>query len=91
MSHERNFCFFLKGDAGDSLTYQNQMQFSTKDSDNDLHGDSCATGSQGAWWYKQCYESNLNGRYLTSLSWRGFNGDSNFLKKTEMKLRPSQF
>ena len=90
MLHERNFCFFLKGDAGDSLTYHNQMQFSTRDNVNDLHGD-CATGAQGAWWYKRCYESNLNGRYPTLLSWRGFNGDSNFLKKTEMKIRPSQF
>ena len=87
----RNFFFFFKGDARDSLAHHNQMQFSTKDSDNDLNSGNCATSGQGAWWYNYCYDSNLNGRYLSSLAWYGLNGDHNLMKKTEMKLRPSQF
>ena len=38
------------------------MKFSTKDNDNDLYGGNCAS-SRGAWWYKNCYECNLNGLY----------------------------
>ncbi|XP_028413255.1 angiopoietin-2-like [Dendronephthya gigantea] len=52
------------GDAGDSLALHDQMQFTTKNNDNDASSSNCATVSNGAWWYKGCYESNLNGLYL---------------------------
>lgn len=88
---------FFKGDAGDPLDFHNHMQFSTKDSDNDVvRGISCAVTYQGAWWYKSCYKSNLNGLYLgagqtafTRIQWQTI--DDYSLKKTEMKTRPSQF
>jgi ficolin len=89
--------FHLKGDAGDALAWHNQMQFTTKDSDND--GDSlgnCAVVHKGAWWYNGCYYSNLNGLYLgagkishTGTQWNRWHYYS--MKKTEMKIRPSQF
>ncbi|XP_074642492.1 fibrinogen-like protein 1 [Tubulanus polymorphus] len=57
-----------KGNAGDSLTsyWENhdQQQFSTKDSDHDNRFfDNCAEQYKGAWWFKSCFESHLNGLY----------------------------
>ena len=46
----------FKGTAGDSLTYDNGMQFSTKDRDNDHNSGNCAssTNHHRAWRYKDC-------------------------------------
>ena len=49
------------GNATDSLSYHNGMKFSTRDQDNDGHG--CVYQWHGAWWYRACYKSNLNGRH----------------------------
>ena len=83
------------GTAGDSMTYHNGMQFSTKDRDRDQASGNCATRYSGAWWYKACYYSSLNGKYFkgphasnaNGVSWYYFKGYSS-LKKTEIKLRP---
>ena len=82
------------GTAGDSLVGHNNMAFSTKDRDNDRDSTDCAVQFTGAWWYKSCYDSNLNGKYLgNKLDYRGivwyrFREDRS-LKFSEMKLRPS--
>ncbi|XP_043844270.1 ficolin-2-like [Dromiciops gliroides] len=55
---------FVEGDAGDSLTYHNNHPFSTKDRDNDRREGNCARDYRAAWWYGNCYLSNLNGLYL---------------------------
>ena len=44
-----------------SLAIHNNASFSTKDRDNDTHNDNCAKRFEGAWWYKACHSSNLNG------------------------------
>ena len=82
------------GTAGDSLAYHNKMAFSTKDRDNNIDSRNCAVEYNGAWWYKSCHHSNLNGNYLGNkrgyrgARWEHFRGDLS-LKFTEMKLRPS--
>ena len=84
------------GTAGDSLTYHNGRQFSTKDQDNDYHGSrNCAQLNQGAWWYNSCHNSNLNGHYYHSgpqsnsngLAWSHWKSSYYSMKATEMKLR----
>ncbi|CAH1802394.1 unnamed protein product [Owenia fusiformis] len=56
------------GNAGDSLTpywdNHNNQPFSTKDMDNDeRYYDNCAEHYHGAWWFKSCFKSHLNGIY----------------------------
>ena len=58
---------------GDSFTYHNQYAFSTKDRDNDVTSSRCAQISTGAWWYKSCHHSNLNGVYGSTDSSKGVN------------------
>ncbi|XP_056016284.1 ficolin-1-like [Ostrea edulis] len=83
------------GTAGDSLSYHNGMKYSTKDQDNDAQGGNCATMFKGAWWYKGCYYSNLNGRYANSavastkyLNWYYWGNRHVALRRTSMMIRP---
>ncbi|GFR89212.1 fibrinogen-related protein 2 [Elysia marginata] len=79
------------GTAGDSLSLHNDMEFSTRDRDNDKSDTgSCARRYKGAWWYKFCYNSNLNGLWqvvgVTGPRWKLFTG-TNPASFTEMKIR----
>ncbi|XP_071800975.1 uncharacterized protein [Asterias amurensis] len=82
------------GTAGDSLSVQNNQQFTTKDRDNDAWYRSCAQTYHGAWWYRDCHYSNLNGEYLTTgyargVVWRTWKGYRYSLRTSEMKIRPT--
>ena len=83
------------GTAGDSLTYHNNMKFTTQDRDYDDGSRNCAVACTGAWWYKSCQYSNLNGQYLgekndwKGLRWYFYKKNSLSFKFAEMKLRPS--
>ena len=87
--------------SGDSLSYQKDQLFSTKDVDNDHRGDeSCSNTFLGAWWYNDCHHSNLNGHYFdenetpgyaNGVVWDHFRGYHESLKRVTMKVRPEGF
>uniref|UniRef100_A0A8D2L7H8 Tenascin-R n=1 Tax=Varanus komodoensis TaxID=61221 RepID=A0A8D2L7H8_VARKO len=81
------------GTAGDSLTYHQGRPFSTKDRDNDVAVTNCAMSYKGAWWYKNCHRTNLNGKYGESrhsqgINWYHWKGHEFSIPFVEMKMRP---
>ncbi|KAM8717898.1 hypothetical protein ACLKA7_004576 [Drosophila subpalustris] len=80
------------GTAGDSLLRHLGMPFSTFDRDNDKHFTNCAEYNTGAWWYNQCYDSNLAGKYKehnhNGVIWYHFRGWDHSLKRAVMMIRP---
>uniref|UniRef100_H3B8X9 Fibrinogen C domain containing 1 n=1 Tax=Latimeria chalumnae TaxID=7897 RepID=H3B8X9_LATCH len=84
------------GTAGDSFLKHNGMKFTTKDRDNDQSENNCAAFYHGAWWYRNCHTSNLNGHYLKGhhtsyadgVEWSSWTGWQYSLKFSEMKIRP---
>uniref|UniRef100_A0A3B3TWN2 Tenascin XB n=1 Tax=Poecilia latipinna TaxID=48699 RepID=A0A3B3TWN2_9TELE len=84
------------GTAGDSLSYHNNCVFSTKDRDPAPWLTRCAISYQAGWWYKNCHEANLNGRYgidykHQGLIWKSWKGEYHSIQFTEMKMRPASF
>ncbi|KAL9972082.1 hypothetical protein ACROYT_G018323 [Oculina patagonica] len=86
------------GNAGDSLSYHSASAFTTMDSDNDDRIDNCAVNSVGAWWYKSCHDSNLNGQYMGAgrkdskgIVWFHWKNSLQTLKTSQMMLRPKLF
>ena len=71
----------------------NGMPFSTKDRDNDQWSNHCAQYRRGAWWYRGCTNSNLNGLYLSGqetlhgIYWYHMKNKHESLKFAQMKLR----
>lgn len=110
--HEREACLFilwtfkpgrcvfvfLSRPSGDSLLKHNGMKFTTKDRDNDHSENNCASFYHGAWWYRNCHTSNLNGQYLRGqhtsyadgIEWSSWTGWQYSLKFSEMKIRPTR-
>ncbi|XP_036298566.1 tenascin-R [Pipistrellus kuhlii] len=81
------------GTAGDSLSYHQGRPFSTKDRDNDIAVTNCALSYKGAWWYKNCHRTNLNGKYGESrhsqgINWYHWKGHEFSIPFVEMKTRP---
>lgn len=76
---------------GDALSTHNGQKFATLDRDHN----NCANVFKGAWWYKNCLSSNLNGHYLNGrfpgyskgVVWSTWLGFDYSLKATSMKFR----
>ena len=89
----------FSGNSGDSLAFHRGMPFTTKDQDSDSEDGNCAITFKGAWWYKDCHHSNLNGLYLRGnhsseadgVNWIHWKGYFYSLMRTEMKIRPGDF
>ena len=92
--------YFL-GTAGDSFSVHRGQPFTTKDQDNDhtASKENCAVSYKGAWWYKSCHSSNLNGLYHhgshsslgDGVNWYAWKGNYYSAKTAEMKIRPVNF
>ncbi|KAL7740821.1 hypothetical protein ACLKA6_013672 [Drosophila palustris] len=81
------------GTAGDSLSYQRGMKFSTFDRDNDSwQRGNCAQHCTAAWWYSDC-RRQLTGKYndnnfCKGVNWDDFRGGEYSLKRAIMMIRP---
>jgi len=86
------------GNAGDSLSWHNEMPFTTKDRDNDPFIRNCAHYQNAGWWFNMCAHSNLNGVYYSGgkykrdyndgVYWSEWKGSTYSLKYVEIKIRP---
>ncbi|OWF52329.1 Ryncolin-4 [Mizuhopecten yessoensis] len=47
----------------DSMMFHSGQSFSTKDRGVDVN---CAISARGGWWYGNCHQTNLNGKYTTN-------------------------
>lgn len=86
----------LLGNAGDSLSNQRGMSFSTFDQDNDRNSSTnCANLYKSGWWFFNCNYGNLNGQYSSGTHFSPYAGitwgqvaNSNSFEFSEMQIRP---
>ncbi|KAG5877967.1 hypothetical protein JTB14_015616 [Gonioctena quinquepunctata] len=86
------------GDAGDALIHHLGEKFTTKDFDQDKNPANCAVAYSGAWWYKSCHLSNLNGKFMNidlpeaykfhGIHWNTFRSHEYCHAKARMLIRP---
>ena len=83
------------GDAGDDMSYHNNMQFSTKDRDHDKEGNQhCAQGFTGGWWYKKCHNVHPTGIWgskdrAKGINWYSITTHTDSLSSITMKVTPT--
>lgn len=72
------------------------MAFTTKDSDNDMHGAiNVAVPKYSGWWFKYSTDGNLNGKFYQTeqtqneaINWRSWHPTVT-LKSVSMKIKPN--
>ena len=92
-----------KGSEGPSYGMERMdgSRFSTKDQDNDAHGSMHCTNhfeTYGGWWFKDCFNENMNGQYYDSYTqstsgivWQQWKGSWETMKETWLMIRPRSF
>ena len=73
----KNPLYGYSGDNGDTMRvtdstiwYNNGMNFSTYDYENDQSFfTACASSHKGGWWYNDCADANFNGEYGVFYYW----------------------
>lgn len=92
--------YYTASTAGDSLKVHNNQAFTTTDTDNDgSSSTNCAEDYKGGWWYKDCHDANLNGKWYANgqladvnvpdgIIWQHWTGDQYSLKTVVMAIRP---
>ncbi|XP_039439957.1 microfibril-associated glycoprotein 4-like [Culex pipiens pallens] len=80
------------GNAGDAMSYNLGMKFSTFDNDNDPVTSNCAVNLKSAWWFRACSLGNLNGLHMealnvTSMFWNTFRDDFYGLRTSRMMIK----
>ena len=81
--------------VGDALNIHNLQMFTTIDRDNDNSNNNCADRYTGAWWYNNCHQANLNGKYFEGgtavygegINWFQWRGYDYSLKTVKMMIR----
>ncbi|XP_064119677.1 microfibril-associated glycoprotein 4-like isoform X2 [Macrobrachium nipponense] len=88
-SEKTNYRLYVDGfggDGGDSLSYHNNMAFSTTDRDNDLNDSNCAQAYAGGFWYNSCHRVSATSPLLTKqISTKGINWSSWYSDRTTLK------
>ncbi|XP_033749324.1 ficolin-2-like [Pecten maximus] len=68
-NEDQNYRLLVQGFSGnvsyDAMASHNDQSFSTYDRDNDKASGNCASNHNGAWWYWNCFHSNLNAGFVT--------------------------
>ncbi|XP_064554195.1 ficolin-1-like [Drosophila montana] len=94
-SYKLNKLGTYSGNAGDSLTYHLNVKFSTPERANDESPKAdCASSFKSGWWFKNCYNCNLNGQHVNKfvegqgrgIEWR--NWHTNPLRYVQMMIKP---
>ncbi|XP_060667056.1 angiopoietin-related protein 7-like [Drosophila nasuta] len=80
----------FNGTIEDSMRYNENMNFSTFDHNNDKDDNvNCAVWFKSGWWYKACSDCYLNAPYGPKLHW--WNGHKHILlKEVKMLIRPKE-
>lgn len=86
--------------AGNALLDHNGQKFSTADDDNDGTSENCALNLCAGWWYTNCLDSHLTGKYHSDgilpdinvpdgIIWQQWLGDDVSLRTAVMAVRPT--
>ena len=88
------------------MNYHDGMKFSTLNRDNDVaysyhrlnpgyHSSDCVESYKSCWWFKDCFQADLNGQYYTTsfnsdfkgIHWSTFHPSNYTLRATKMMIK----